>query len=176
MNSLEIQPIIEQHDTTDFDCYSEHEEDNDLNNFIKNDALRQKNEGWNTTYVATEIGSKKIIGFFAISQDSISIDSKTRKKLGKPYCDIPAIKIGRFAVDKRYQRKGIGQIIMKYAIGLIVEKVCPLIGGIYITLDSYRHRADWYKKHFNFRDNTLIKNDGTEYVNLIFPIKDFKVD
>jgi GNAT superfamily N-acetyltransferase len=169
--SFEIETICEKHDSTEFDCT-----DKDLNDFIKEDALKQKEEGWNTTYVATEIGSKKVIGFFALAQDAITISPETRKKLGKEYCAIPAIKIGRFAVDKNYQNKGIGQHILKYAMGFIVQNICPLIGGIYITLDAYPHKSEWYKKHFNFRSNTLIEFDGTHFENLIFPIKDFKVD
>lgn len=171
LQSLEINSIMEAHDSSDFDCC-----DADLNDFIKSDALRQRIDGWNTTYIATEIGSKKIIGFFALSIDSIGLTPNERKRLRKDYSNIPAIKIGRFAVDRRFQRKGIGQQMMQYAMGFIVQEICSKIGGIYITLDAYQHRADWYKKHFNYRENTLIPNDGKYFVNLIFPIKDFKVD
>lgn len=168
---FEITPLCEEHNTIDFDCG-----DKDLNEFIKKDALKQKKEGWNTTYVATEIGCKKVIGFFALSQDSITISSETKRKFGNEYTSIPAIKIGRFAVDKKYQNKGIGQYILKYAIGFIIQNICPLIGGIYITLDAYSNKSEWYKKHFNFRKNTLIEYNGTHFESLIFPIKDFKLD
>jgi len=170
-SSLEINPITEVHDSSDFDCCDE-----DLNDFIKNDALKQKIDGWNTTYIATEIGSKKIIGFFALAIDSISLSPDARKNLRKEYRDIPAIKIGRFAVDEKFQNKGVGQQMMKYAMGFIVQEICPKIGGMYITLDAYQHKANWYKKYFNYRENTLIPNNDSYLVNMIFPIKDFKVE
>jgi GNAT superfamily N-acetyltransferase len=169
--AFEIEPIAENHVVTNFDCG-----DSRLNDFIINDALQQKNDGWNTTYVATELNNKKVIGFFALKGDSISLTKETKEKLGKDYCDIPAIKIGRFAVDKNYQNKGIGRYIMKYAMGFIVQEICPLIGGIYITLDAYPHKVNWYKNHFKYRENTLIPCDGERFVNLIFPIKDFKTE
>ena len=147
---LKITPISEKHIVTNFDCG-----DPRLNDFIINDALRHKNDGWNTTYVATDIGSNMVIGFFALSSDVIVLSPNAKRKFGKDYCDIPAIKIGRFAVDKNHQNKGIGQYIMRYAIGFIVQEVCPLIGGIYITLDAYHHRTEWYKKHFNYRENNI---------------------
>ncbi len=168
---LEIKPISKNHIVTNFDCG-----DPRLNDFIINDALRQKNDGWNTTYVATKIESNKVIGFFALKGDLIILTKKTKEKLEKDYCDIPAIKIGRFAVDKNYQNKGIGQYLMKYAMGFIVQEICPLIGGIYITLDAYPHKANWYITHFKYRENTLISYDGERFVNLIFPIKDFKIE
>ncbi len=174
--SLEIEPLTEQHDIKDFDCFRGNKEDYELNDFIQHDALPQKKEGWNTTYVAVKIGSKKVVGFFALSPDMISIGKDTQRKLGKFYRDIPAIKVGRLAVDKAYKGQKIGEFLVRYAIGHIVDKICPLIGGMYITIDSYRHWVVWYETHFNFRENTLIKNDGVEYVNLIFPIKDFKVE
>lgn len=167
--SLEIESISDKHLVDGFDCG-----DKELNDFIINDALKQKIEGWNTTYVLIEKDSKKVIGFFALASDLISISPMAKKQLGKDYSDIPAIKIGRFAIDKKYQNKGIGQYMMKYAMGFIVQEICPLIGGIYITLDAYPKKAEWYKKHFQYMENTLIPCDGTHYVNLIFPIKNFK--
>jgi len=168
--SFEIKPISESHAVSEFDCG-----DRDLNDFIKNDALKQKNEGWNTTYVATEIGSNKAIGFFALAHDAINLTPELRSKHGKEYCNIPAIKIARFAVNKTHQSKGIGKYIMGYAMGFIVQEICPKIGGIYITLDSYPQVVSWYEKHFNYRKNTLIKDNDGDLVSLIFPIKDFKV-
>lgn len=172
---LAVEPLAEEHDSSAFDCSSGHAEDDDLNDFIKNDALAQREEGWNRTYVAVRKGSKKVIGFFALSQDAITIDRETQRKHGKEYGKIPAFKIGRLAVDKAYQNKGIvGPFLVRYAMGFIVKEIVPRVGGMYITLDSYPHRAEWYKKHFNFRENTLIKDGGSTYVNLIFPINDFK--
>jgi len=171
--SLEIEPLTPEHNVSGFDCSSGHGEDNDLNDFIKNDALKQIEEGWNRTYVAVEKGTKDVIGFFAICQDALAIEKETAKKLNKPYQQIPAIKIARVAVDKNYQTKGVGEHIVCYAMGLIVEKICPLIGGVYITLDSYKHRVDWYKRHFKSRENTMISQNGIVCVNLIFPVKDF---
>ncbi|MFH1225516.1 MAG: hypothetical protein V1676_06970 [Candidatus Diapherotrites archaeon] len=172
---LVVEPFTEEHDVSAFDCFSGHAGDRDLNDFIKNDALAQKEEGWNRTYVAVQKGGKKVMGFFALSQDAITIDRETRRRRGKDYGKIPAIKIGRLAVDKACQNKGVvGPFLVCYAMGFIVKKIVPLVGGMYITLDSYPHRAEWYKKKFNFRENTLIKQDGATYVNLIFPIKDFR--
>jgi len=173
---LQIEQLTKEHDVSNFDCFSGYDEDLDLNDFIKNDALKQKEEGWNRTYVATEIGSKKVIGFFAIAQDSFRVKNDLKEEHGKPYWQIPAIKIGRLAVDKQYHGLGVGKFILSYAIGYITKEIYPKLGGLYITLDSYPHRVNWYKEKFNFRQNTLIKQGETTYQNLILPIKDFKMD
>lgn len=136
--------------------------------------LNKKNDGWNTTYVASQNNSNEVIGFFALKGDSISLTRNAQKELNKDYSDIPAIKIGRFAVDKKYQKKGIGKYLMEYAIGFIVKEVCPLIGGIYITLDAYPNKVKWYEKNFKYQKNTLISFENERFVNLIFPIKNYK--
>lgn len=166
---VKVDPINEKHSVTNFDCG-----DNRLNDFIINDALKQKNDGWNTTYVATQKNSSEVIGFFALKGDSISLTRNAQKEFNKDYSDIPAIKIGRFAVDKKYQNKGIGKYLMEYAIGFIVKEVCPLIGGIYITLDTYPDKVKWYEKNFKYKKNTLISFENERFVNSIFPIKNYK--
>ncbi len=175
--NLEMELLTAEHNTKDFDCdTNEFEEDKDLNDFIKKDALPQKEGGWNKTYVLVEKGKKDIFGFFAVAPDKFKVEEEAKREGKKPYWTIPAFKIGRLAVDKNYRGKGMGPFLVRYAMGLIIKEICPKVGGMYITLDSYPHRVDWYKKHFNFRENTLIKQDGSEYVNLIFPIKDFNLE
>jgi len=172
-SDFKIERLNDEHDISEFDCFSKYEEDKDLNDFIKNDALEQKNEGWNSTYVAVKKRSKKVLAFFALSPDSFKIKDNIKKEKNKPRLQIPAIKIGRLAVDKTCQNKGVGKFLVKYAIGYIIKEIVPLIGGMYITLDAYPHMSEWYNKKFNFRENTLIKYKGTRYINLILPLKDF---
>jgi len=169
LSQIKIERLSKEHDTFDFDC-----EDKDLNDFIKNDALNEKYEGWNQTYVATFKGENKVVGFFAISNDSFDIVTKIKEGKNKPYPSIPATKIGRLAVDKSFQNKGVGEYIVKYAIGFIIDQICKNIGCRYITLDAYSGKVEWYKKHFQFTENTLIKDDGeTSCINLILDLKTF---
>ena len=57
----------------DFSC-----DDEDFDEFLKEDSIKQKDFMLNSTYIATY--EKEVIGFFTISTDSIPL-----KNLGKDY-------------------------------------------------------------------------------------------
>ena len=166
IENIAIEKLTEEHDAYNFDCG-----DKDLNEFIQEDALTEKYEGWNQTYVAVQKGTKKILGFFAISNDSFAITLEVKKEKEKPYPQIPATKIGRLAVDKDYQNKGMGKFLVKYAIGFVTDQICKNTGCRYITVDSYPDKVEWYLKNFPFVENTIIKEDSRPCINLILDLK-----
>lgn len=110
-----FETLTEEHDLSDFDCGDE-----DLNNFLKDDALAQQNEKLNVTKLVMCDG--KIIGYTSLLTDTLKLknikDEKLRLKIkGKlgvtsKNREISAVKIGRFAIDKRYSGKGIGSHIL----------------------------------------------------------------
>lgn len=106
-----FETLCENHDLSDFDCGDE-----DLNDFLKNDALPQQNEKLNVTKLVMCDG--KIIGFVSlltdtlilknIRDDDIKIDIKNKLKVSSKNRPLPAVKIGRLAIDKKYAQSGIG--------------------------------------------------------------------
>lgn len=63
-NNYKFETLSEEHDLSDFECESE-----DLNDFLKNDALKQQKEKLNLTKLITCDG--EIIGFVSLLTDSI---------------------------------------------------------------------------------------------------------
>jgi len=174
LEQIEIQKLSSEHNTLDFDCYDGYEEDKDLNDFIKNDALNERYEGWNQTYVAIKKGTKDVVGFFSISNESFEVRPEIKKEKNKPYQQIPATKIARLAVDNNHQNKGLGTFLVKFAIGFIVDQICKNSGCRYITVDAYPHRVDWYKNHFDFTENVIVETNSNRCINLILDLKDFE--
>lgn len=172
-NQILIEPLNTTHLTKYFDCYTGYKEDLDMNDFLRNDALNEKYEGWNQTYVATIKGNNQVVGFFSIATDSFKVKPTIKNEQGKPYYQVPATKIARIAVDKNYQNKGLGSFMIRYAIGFIIEQIAKNAGCRYITLDSYPQRVEWYKKNFFFKENTMIKENKNNFVNLILDLKTF---
>ena len=85
----------------------------DLNDFLRDDALKQQRSRFNTTYVFYygEHGQPpRPVAFVALSASEVRKgDSLLRRA---PYPSIPALLIGRLAVDEREQGKGLGSEIM----------------------------------------------------------------
>lgn len=101
---------------SDFDCG-----DDELNEFLKKDALIQQKARLNVTKLIMCDG--KIIGFTSLLTDTIMIkkirdesiktEIKEKLKIDKESKSISAVKIGRLALDKRYTGKGLGSHILR---------------------------------------------------------------
>ncbi len=90
-----------------------------LDRYIKNFASKDIRRNISVTYVATtENDSKKIVGYYTLSQSIIQLNefnNELKKKLPK-YPNIPATLLGRLAIDDEYQNKGIGRLLLYNAL------------------------------------------------------------
>jgi GNAT superfamily N-acetyltransferase len=94
----------------------------DLDEYFREDSKTGAKDLIAVTY-AVEI-SGKVIAFFTVSNDAIRSEDTTnqrfkniRKNLSpstRGYLSMPAVKIGRFATAKDYQRQGIGTQILDF--------------------------------------------------------------
>ena len=145
-DDIRVEPLNSDHDFSDFYCANE-----DLNDFIKNDARREQECMLSRTYLFSYEGD--VIGFVSLSADSVSAprlrrDDLVRKKdsYKSLYSNLPCILIGRLAVVKRYERQGIGTNILNWAVGLVTNVVCKSVGCRYITVDPKKDALDLYLK------------------------------
>jgi len=131
----------------DFNCG-----DKDLDEFLKEDSIKQKNFMLNSTYIA--IYEKEVIGFFTISTDNIPLKNlgKGYKKLLKEknikYEKLPALKVGRLGVKKDFQNKGVGIYILKTIFNKSIDFWSKNTGFRFITINSYPkdHVINFYEK------------------------------
>lgn len=143
--------IIEKlggHDFSNFDCGDE-----DLNDFIQNDAESQMKSKINISYVC--IYNCVPVGFVTLSSDSIKINPKDRKRIGIGYPAFPALKIGRLAVHKDYKRRDMGTLVLLWVVGKALN-LCEEIGIRFISVDSYEEAQSFYKK------NNFVKLEESE--------------
>lgn len=165
-----VEPLNNSHDFSDFYCTNE-----DLNDFIKNDARREQECMISRTYLFSY--EEEVIGFVSLSADSVSAprlrsgDLVKKKGSNKPiYSNLPCILIGRLAVVERCERQGIGTNILNWAVGLITNVVCRSVGCRYITVDPKKGSLDLYiKSGLGFTQMEAIKHGKTEtryYINL----------
>jgi len=118
-----------------FDCG-----DNDLNDFLLKDSVKNIKHNLNVIYIC-EL-KKDVIAFFALSTDSIKINTKIEIK----YPVYPAIKIGRLAVDKKYQGNNVGSILIKWIIGICFS-LRKSVGIRFLSVDAYPKSIDFYEKN-----------------------------
>ena len=172
-NSEEISILLltEDYPIKPFDC-----EDEDLNDFLFNEAVSYQKELLATTFVMEN--DKQTLGYYSLLNDSLQLKeemfaskSQFRKFLRElmPYPKrhlktIPALKIGRLAIDKTFKGKGLGSVIMANIISKCIkmneEQACRLI-----TVDAYKQAVPFYQKMgFKF----IIEGDKDDTTRLMF--------
>lgn len=152
-----------------FDCG-----DADLNEFLFTDAKHYLSHLLAVTYLY-ECGCDTV-AFFSVSNDTISFSEKTLSKtewnrLRRTYPNqkrlnkLPAVKIGRLGVDKKYQGADIGTQLLDFIKILFIDN--NKTGCRYITIDAYNNTKTihfYVKNGFQF----LTENDKTEQTRLMY--------
>lgn len=160
-NSYKISKLTKRDNLNGFSCGLD-----DMDDFLKNDALTQQEENLNVTYLAK--CDNQIIGFFSLLSDSIRLQS-FEEEYNLPYESCPAIKIGRLAVDENYNRNGIGTRLLD-DICFEIKNISERLGVRFITVDAYcTVRSFYYKSGFNHFKlhnkkklmRTALRNDDT---------------
>jgi GNAT superfamily N-acetyltransferase len=115
-SELQIVPLTARHGLTSFNSASA-----DLDEFLKNDSLRDQENMISKTYLC--FWKEDLVGFVTLLADTIAVQSIHESEgVGDyKYTKYPAIKIGRIAVDRNSERMGIGRFILLAAIGKAVS-------------------------------------------------------
>lgn len=180
--------LTEDHDLSEFDCG-----DDDLNDFLKNDALKQQKSRLNVTKLI--LYDRKIIGYVSLLTDTlvlkniqdekIQLNIKNQLEIKSKNKNISAVKIGRLTLDEKYSGKGLGSHILRNILTnlkIISEKE---IGFRFIIVEGYAKSFNFYvvKNGFEYlkKDYKNIKNidfiskrDPTKRFYLYFDLKKFK--
>lgn len=161
--------LNEKHDLSNFECDS-----NDLTNFLKNDALKQQDMNLNLTQLV--ICDNEIVGFFSLLTDTLKLKTLENNNLKKEIKleldigennEIPAIKIGRLAIDKKYSKKGLGSHILRNILLSILNLSKTKVGLRFVTVDAYATALNFYVKKNNFSS----RKSDTETLKKIDKIK-----
>lgn len=146
-----------------FDCG-----DDDLNEFFFDDSRIACSELVSVTYTWNQAGT--ILGFFSVSNDSIKREVMSGSALRrvarrKRYSSLPAVKIGRLAVDKRFHGRGIGTDILSFVKGWFIDG--NKTGCRFVVVDAYNNdktTAFYLKNGFNFS----LTSDKSDTTRLMF--------
>jgi len=85
-----------------------------LDHWLKNRALKNELEGASRTYVLCV--DEAVIGYYCLANGAVgqaTATGRVRRNMPDP---IPVMVIGRLAVDRRWQGKGIGKALIRDAI------------------------------------------------------------
>lgn len=101
-------------------------------------------------FVAYISGSSDIIGYYTISAASYNKESLPKEMAKKlPYYPVPAVIIGRFAIERTWQGKGLGEYMLMDAMDRILRASQVLAINI-VTVDAKDERAKSFYMRYGF--------------------------
>jgi GNAT superfamily N-acetyltransferase len=137
-------PLSKSHDRAAFDCG-----DADLNSWLQKFARQNHESGGAKTFVATPVEeTHRILGFYSLAPASIDFTRAPlviKKGLGR--YEVPVYRLGRLAVDRSAQGKGLGGGLL-FAAGKRAMSVAAQAGGVGLLIDAKNGSvARWYRSY-----------------------------
>jgi predicted GNAT family N-acyltransferase len=143
--SLNIELLdSKKHDRSSFSCGVD-----SLDEYIKTRASQELKKRVSTPFVLTDSPNREVLGYYCLSSYSIAsieLDESTAKKLPR-YPLLPAIMLGRLAVDSGCQGKGYGDLLVADALKRSLE-LSKQLASFAVVVEAIDTRAAiFYQRH-----------------------------
>ncbi len=140
-----IQPISRHVDLTTFDCGTQA-----LNDYLRKYARQNHDRNIGKTFLVLDKEGKKILGYYTASASEI--DTETLPEIYSkqlPRYPVPAMRIGRLAVDKKHQGQGIGAELLWDVFRRAIN-VSNEIGIYAVAVDAKDAKAAAFYSKYDF--------------------------
>jgi len=148
MANWSIEPLGGEHVRTDFDCGQPK-----LNEFLRTLAGQYERKGVGRTYVLVPNDEKVVAGYYTLASSQLDLgrlSAKLAKKL--PKHPVPVILLGRLAIDRRHQGKGLGPDLLIDASKRCL-KVAQEIGVFALATVAIDEQAMRFYSRFGFESS-----------------------
>lgn len=143
---LTFKLLEKKFDKNTFDCGY-----NLLNDYLKKQARQDVDRDLSACFVLVD-EADVVNGYYTLSANSIKRDDfpeNLLKKLPPSYPDLPAVLLGRLAVDKRLQGKGYGEILLIDALKRCYE-ISESLGTIAVIVDPIDEKVEKFYDRYGF--------------------------
>lgn len=151
-SDLKLQIITDKHDLSGFRSYEV-----ELQKFLLEDALNNQKQNLSLTFLWYY--NDALVAYITLLTDRINLEGDLKiffRDKEIHYKSLPALKIGRLCVDDTYLGRGLGKLLVLFAIQKANEINNSIAGCRFITLDAKRNpekeldSIHFYKK-FGFK-------------------------
>ena len=137
-------PIGKRHDRAAFDCG-----DPDLNLYLQKFARQNHESGGAKCFIAAPSDAPaRVLGFTTLSPASIEYSrTPALAKKGLARYDVLVFRLGRLAVDRTVQGRGLGGALLLRAADRCL-RVAQDVGGVALLIDAKNDRAArWHESY-----------------------------
>ena len=175
LSEIVVKRINSEHVFKPFDCGNQ-----DLNDFLLNDSKMYLENLLAVTYVFET--DEDTVAYFSVSNDKISV-TDTRKSVWRKIRslfshslhrrDYPSVKLGRFAVNAKFQNSSVGTHIVDFIKNMFITN--NRTGCAFITVDALQSAVPFYLKNdFIFLED--VSNTLDNYtIQMYFNLKNYRM-
>jgi GNAT superfamily N-acetyltransferase len=123
-----------------------------LDEWLKRRALSNEVEGASRTFVAC--AGSRVVGYYSLAAASVlreAATSKVRRNMPEP---VPAVLVGRLAVDRAWRGQGLGADLLRDAVLRIVA-AAETVGVRAILVHAISEEAKTFYESYGFRVSPL---------------------
>lgn len=143
-----IEKLRASHVRKDFDCGVA-----SLNVYLQKQASQDERRSISVTYVVNDVVENKAAGFYTLSSatiESVQLTEEVVRKLpGYPL--LPATLVGRLAVDKMYQKKKLGEVLLMDSLHRSYES-SKSVASFAVVVEAINKQAESFYKKYGFID------------------------
>jgi len=142
-----IVPLERRHDRRAFSCGN-----NALDRYLHEQASQDVRRRVATVFVLTEARGDAVIGYYTLTSGSVDLGEwpEALKKKLPLYPVVPVTLLGRLALDKRYQGKGLGEYLLMDALWRC-SMAAREVASLAIIVDAIDDKAREFYEHYGFR-------------------------
>lgn len=147
-----LDALSNKHKTEHFDCGVEV-----LDTWLKDHALVTQSKRTSRTFVWHD-GSHEIVAYFSLSAHTVHReDLPSKLGRGSP-SEIPAILLGKLALDKTLHGSGLGSELLHSALSIGCDAT-QYIGARLFVVDALNEQVAKFYKHYGFKEclNTSLR-------------------
>jgi GNAT superfamily N-acetyltransferase len=120
-----------------------------LDDWLRRRALANMAIAASRTYVVCPTGSPRVIGFYALSMGQILNQEATGAMRRNMARQIPAIILGRLAIDRGWQGQGLGAALLRNAVERSVRAAGEVAARL-LVVHAISPAAEAFYRHFGF--------------------------
>ena len=141
-----ISPLDSTVDRNNFGCGIEN-----LNQYLARYALQNDKKSIGKTFVAVSYENcKNVLGYYTVSMAQVELQDLPREiQKGLPRYPVPAMRIGRLAIDLSAQGKGIGSFLLRDAL-LRALSLSSEVGTYCVLVDAIDENAKRFYLKYGF--------------------------
>ncbi len=126
-------------------------DEKDIEAYLKKDALDHQESNVTRTYLA--FSENELIGYFSLAADRVSVVKSSNilrkikirnQRINKQ--SVPGIQIHHFGINEKYQKMGLGRMMMDAVFFIVENTIYPHIGVCLITAYSLHSSIGFYKR------------------------------